>query len=72
MAAKGTVSQVKDVRNPKTGKLERITTQVPEFSKEAAAAKIESTLKNVAPEDAARKQRNDFASWMFGQIGGGR
>lgn len=72
MAAQGTVTKVKDVRNPKTGKLERVTTQVPKFTKEAAAAKIESTLKNVAPEDAARKERNDFASWMFGQIGGGR
>lgn len=72
MAAKGTVSQVKDVRNPVTGKLERITTQVPEFSKEAAAAKIESTLKNISPEDAERKQRSDFMSWMIGQIGGGR
>lgn len=72
MAAQGTVTTVKDVRNPKTGKLERITTQVPKFTKESAAAKIESTLKNVAPEDAARKQRNDFASWMFGQIGGGQ
>lgn len=70
MAAKGTVSQVKDVRNPKTGKLERVTTQTPEFTKEAAAAKIESTLKNIAPEDAERKQRTDFMSWMFGQIGG--
>lgn len=72
MAAKGTVSQVKDVRNPVTGKLERITTQVPEFSKEAAAAKIESTLKNVSPEDVERKERSDFMSWMIGQIGGGR
>jgi hypothetical protein len=71
MASKGTVSQVKDVRNPKTGKLERITTQTPEFTKEQAASKIESTLKNVAPEDAERKKRSDFMSWMFGQIGGG-
>lgn len=71
MASKGTISQVKDVRNPKTGKLERITTQTPEFTKEQAASKIESTLKNVAPEDAERKKRSDFMSWMFGQIGGG-
>lgn len=71
MASKGTVTQVKDVRNPKTGKLERVTTQTPEFTKEQAASKIESTLKNVSPEDAERKQRTDFMSWMFGQIGGG-
>lgn len=70
MAAKGTVSQVKDVRNPKTGKLERVTTQTPEFTTQATAAKIESTLKNIAPEDAERKKRSDFMSWMSDQIGG--
>lgn len=70
MAEKGTTTTVKDVRNPKTGKLERVTTQTPEFTTQAAATKIENTLKNIAPEDAERKKRSDFMSWMFGQIGG--
>lgn len=70
MASQGTTTTVKDVRNPKTGKLERVTTQTPEFTTQAAAAKIESTLKNVAPEDAERKKRSDFMSWMSDQIGG--
>lgn len=69
MAAKGTVSTVKDIRNPKTGKLERVTTQVPKFSKEVAALKIKSTLRDISPEDAARKERSDFMSWMLGQKG---
>lgn len=72
IAKQGTTTTVKDVRNPKTGKLERVTTQAPEFTTQAAAAKIESTLKNIAPEDAERKKRSDFMSWMFGQIGGGQ
>lgn len=72
IAKQGTTTTVKDVRNPKTGKLERVTTQKPEFTTQAAAAKIESTLKNIAPEDAERKKRSDFMSWMFGQIGGGQ
>ena len=70
IAKQGTTTTVKDVRNPKTGKLERVTTQAPEFTTQAAAAKIESTLKNIAPEDAERKKRSDFMSWMSDQIGG--
>ena len=70
MAAKGTTTQVKDVRNPKTGKLERVTTQTPKFTKELAQEKIETTLREVAPEDVARKERVDFTKWLFSQMGG--
>lgn len=70
MAAKGTVTTVKDVRNPKTGKLERVTTQAPEFTTEKAKEKIQSTLREAAPEDVARKERVDFTKWLFTQMGG--
>ena len=70
MAAKGTTTTVKDVRNPKTGKLERVTTQVPEFTTQKSAEKIQSTLREVAPEDVARKERVDFTKWLFSQMGG--
>lgn len=70
MASKGTVTTVKDVRNPKTGKLERVTTQTPKFTKEKSAEKIQSTLREVAPEDVARKERVDFTKWLFTQMGG--
>lgn len=70
MAAKGTVTTVKDVRNPKTGKLERITTQAPEFTTEKAKEKIQTTLREAAPEDVARKERVDFTKWLFTQMGG--
>lgn len=70
MAAKGTVTTVKDVRNPKTGKLERVTTQSPKFTTEKAKEKIQTTLREVAPEDVARKERVDFTKWLFSQMGG--
>lgn len=70
MASKGTVTTVKDVRNPKTGKLERITTQSPKFTTEKAKEKIQTTLREVAPEDVARKERVDFTKWLFSQMGG--
>jgi len=72
MASKGTTTQVKDVRNPKTGKLERVTTQTPKFTKELAQEKIEATLRAVAPEDVARKERVDFTKWLFSPMGGER
>lgn len=70
MASKGTVSTVKDVRNPKTGKLERIATQSPKFTTEKAKEKITSTLREVSPVDVERKERVDFTKWLFTQMGG--
>jgi len=70
MASKGTTTEVKDIRNPKTGKLERVTTQTPEFTTQKAKEKISTTLREVAPEDVARKERVDFTKWLFSQMGG--
>jgi len=61
MAAKGTISTTKDVRNPKTGKLERVTTQTPKFTKEKATAAIEKAVVAADPEAVERMARIDFA-----------
>jgi len=61
MAEKGTVTTVKDVRNPKTGKLERVTTQSPKFTKEKATTAIESAVVAADPEAVERMARIDFA-----------
>jgi hypothetical protein len=61
MAAKGTISKVEDVRNPKTGKLERVTRQIPKFTKEKATAAIEKAVTAADPEAVERMARLNFA-----------
>lgn len=63
MISKGTVTKVET----KGG--EKVVTQTPGFSTEKAAATIESKLREAAPQDVARKERTDFASFLFGRIG---
>lgn len=63
MVSKGTVTKVET----KGG--ERVVTQTPGFSTEKAAATIEKKLREASPEDVARKERTDFASFLFGEIG---
>lgn len=70
MVQKGTVSTTKQVRNPKTGKLELVSTQKPEVTTEAITQKITSALETADPESLERKKRIDFTSWLFGQMGG--
>jgi hypothetical protein len=47
---------------------DQITT--PGYTTEKATQTIESGLKQAAPVDLARKERVDFTSWMFQQLGG--
>lgn len=63
MISKGTVTKVE----MKGG--EKVVTQTPGFSQEKAAAVIEKKLATALPEDIARKERVDFASFLFGEIG---
>jgi hypothetical protein len=51
-----------------TGMQSNVTT--PGYTPEKAAQTIESGLKQAAPVDLARKERVDFTSWMFQQLGG--
>ncbi len=63
MIAKGTVTKV----TTKGG--EKVVTQTPGFSTEKATELIEKKLTKASPEDVARKERTDFASFLFGEIG---
>jgi hypothetical protein len=49
-----------------------VTDQIktPGYTTEKATQTIESGLKQAAPTDLARKERVDFTSWMFQQLGG--
>lgn len=42
----------------------------PGFTQEKAGQMIQSTLKTADPESLARKERVDFMSWMFNNLGG--
>jgi hypothetical protein len=70
MISKGTVTTTELVKNKKTGKLEQVTTQTPGFTKEKAAATIESTLMAEDPASAERKKNLEFANWAFEKMGG--
>jgi hypothetical protein len=68
----GIVTTVKEVKNPKTGKMEKVVTQTPGFSKEQIAKEITSAVEEADPLSVQRKQDLDFANWAFGKMGGGR
>jgi len=70
MISGGTTTTTKLVKNKKTGKLEQVTTQTPEFTKEKAVETIESAVKAGDPVSVARKQNLDFANWAFEKMGG--
>jgi len=72
MISGGTTTITKLVKNKKTGKLEQVTTQTPEFTKEKAVETIESAVKTADPESFKRKQNLDFANWAFEKMGGNR
>lgn len=70
MVSKGTTTEVKQVRNPKTGKLEQVVTQTPKFTKEKAEAAITEAVEIADPETLERKKNLDFANWAFEKMGG--
>jgi hypothetical protein len=65
MAQEGTVTKYS---GGGTGMQSNVTT--PGYTLEKAAQTIEAGLKQAAPVDLARKERVDFTSWMFQQLGG--
>lgn len=69
--SKGTVTTVEQVKNPKTGKMEKVVKQTPGFSKEQITEKITGAVEAADPESLARKERIDFTKWMFGRGGQG-
>jgi len=70
--SKGIVTTTKEVKNPKTGKVENVVTQTPKFSKEQITEKITSAVEAADPVSLQRKQDLDFANWAFNKMGGGR
>lgn len=65
----GIVTEAQRVRNPKTGKIENVVRQVPQYSEEKIKETITTTLKEADPESLDRKQRLDFTKWFYGQGG---
>lgn len=65
--SKGTVTTVKQVTNPETGKVEKVVTQTPGVSKEKIEQVTEEALLAADPESAERKDRIDFTKWLFSQ-----
>jgi hypothetical protein len=67
----GIVTTVKEVKNPKTGKMEKVVTQAPGFSKEQIAEEITSTIEAEDPASVQRKQRIDNTKWLLSRGGKG-
>ncbi len=67
----GIVTTVKEVKNPKTGKMEKVVTQAPGFSKEQIAQEITSTIEAEDPASVQRKQRIDNTKWLLSRGGRG-
>ena len=72
MISKGITTTTKLVKNKQTGKLEQVTTQTPEFTKEKAVTAIESAVTEADPTSVERKKNLDFANWAFKKMGGGQ
>lgn len=70
MAGRGTTTEVKTVRNKKTGKLEKQVIQTPEVTKEAITERITGAVEAADPASLERKQSLDFANWAFQKMGG--
>ena len=66
----GTVTTVKEVKNPKTGKMEKVVTQTPGFSKEQIQEKITGAVEAADPATLERKKNLEFANWAFEKMGG--
>jgi hypothetical protein len=63
MAKEGSVTKY-------SGGTNSVNVTTPGYTTEKAVQTIESGLKQAAPVDLARKERVDFTSWMFQQLGG--
>lgn len=67
---KGTVTEVKKTKNPKTGKMEQVVTQTPGFSQEQIQQKITGAVEAADPATLERKKNLEFANWAFEKMGG--
>lgn len=72
MISKGTVTTTELVKNEKTGKLEKVAKQTPEFTKEAAATAIETAVTAADPVSLERKKNLDFENWFLSNMRGSK
>lgn len=72
MVMRGTVTTTKQVKNPKTGKIENVTIQKPEVTTEAITEKIKTAVMAADPISVERKQNLEFAYWAMKKMGGNR
>lgn len=70
MIAEGTVTTTKKVKNPKTGKLENVTTTTPGFNAQTAQLTIEDKLKELNPDEYDRTKRIEWSSWLSKNVAG--
>jgi hypothetical protein len=66
----GTLTENKKVKNPKTGKLESVTTVTPGMSQAKAELSIEQRIKELYPDEVDRSARINFNSWLGKNTGG--
>lgn len=71
MISKGTVTKRKQVRNPKTGKLEQITETTPGFSQERFGVELGKKIEQESPELVERRQAFEFMGEMSKILSGG-
>jgi hypothetical protein len=70
--SEGIVTTVAQVKNPQTGKMEKVVTQTPGFSKEQVAQKITSAIEKADPISVARKQNLELENWARAKMAGNR
>ena len=68
---KGTLTTTKKVKNPKTGKLENVTTVESDFSQNKMTTSIDKKLETENPEDFDRAKRIGFNNFLTQNMGGG-
>ena len=68
--SKGTLTTVQEVKNTQTGKMEKVVTQTPGFSKQQITEQITQAVEEADPASLERKQNLDFANWAFQKMGG--
>lgn len=68
---KGTLTTTKKVKNPKTGKLENVTTVESDFSQNKMEAALNKKIETENPEDFDRAKRIGFNNFLTQNMGGG-
>lgn len=68
--SRGIVTEVKEVKNPETGKMEKLVTQTPGFSEEQITEKIATAFEEADPASIERQKNLKMANWAMRKMGG--